>query len=48
MLLLDTNILIEVLVGCRESETETVEAWLDSFPRLPIGDEVARETVQLR
>jgi predicted nucleic acid-binding protein len=75
MLLLDTNILIdvlrgeavalawlelqqqarisvitwiEVLVGCRGGEMETVEAWLDTFPRLPIGDAVARETVQLR
>jgi hypothetical protein len=47
-MLLDTNILIDVLVGCREGETETVKAWLDTFPRLPIGDAVARETVQLR
>lgn len=75
MLLLDTNILIdvlcgkaaalawleqqpqpsisviswiEVLVGCREGESETVQAWLDTFPRLPLADTVARETVRLR
>jgi predicted nucleic acid-binding protein len=75
MLLLDTNILIDVLrgeavalawleqqgqaqisvitwiellVGCRAGETEAVEAWLETFPRLPIGDDVARETVRLR
>lgn len=75
MLLLDTNILIdvlrgevlaltwlerqerprisviswiEVLVGCRDGETDRVEAWLDSFPRLPLNDAVAREAVGLR
>jgi predicted nucleic acid-binding protein len=75
MLLLDTNILIdvlrgesvalawleqqpkvqisvitwiEVLVGCRDGETELVESWLETFPRLPIKDAVARETVRLR
>ena len=75
MLLLDTNILIdvlrgesvalawleqqpkvqisvitwiEVLVGCRDGETEAVESWLETFPRLPIKDAVARETVRLR
>ena len=39
---------IEVLVGCRESEGDRVEAWLDSFPRLPLNDAVAREAVGLR
>jgi predicted nucleic acid-binding protein len=75
MLLLDTNILIdvlrgeavaltwleqqgeaqisvitwiEVLVGCRTGETQAVETWLESFPRLPLGDAVARESVRLR
>ena len=75
MLLLDTNILIdvlrgeaaalnwlerqrqarisvitwiEVLGGCRTDDIKAVEAWLETFPRLPIGDEVARETVRLR
>jgi predicted nucleic acid-binding protein len=75
MLLLDTNILIdvlrgesvalawleqhprvqisvitwiEVLVGCRDGETEAVESWLETFPRLPIKDAVAHETVRLR
>ena len=75
MLLLDTNILIdvlrgeapalawleqqqrahisviswiEVLVGCREGENAPVEAWLGSFPRLPIDDAIALETVRLR
>ena len=64
MLLLDTNILIDVLrgeaialawleqqehpaisviswiellVGCRGGESDRVEAWLDTFPRLPIS-----------
>ena len=75
MLLLDTNILIdvlrgevvalawleqqqrpqisviswiEVLVGCREGESGRVEAWLNTFPRLPIDDAIALETVRLR
>ena len=75
MLLLDTNILIdvlrgeaialawleqqqrphisvitwiEVLVGCREGETGPVEAWLETFPRLPLDDTVALESVRLR
>ena len=75
MLLLDTNILIdvlrgeapalawleqqqrplisviswiEVLVGCREGENDPVEAWLGTFPRLPIDDAIALETVRLR
>ena len=75
MLLLDTNILIdvlrgeaialgwleqqhrpqisviswtEVLVGCREGESGPVEDWLDTFPRLPIDDAIALETVRLR
>ncbi len=75
MLLLDTNILIdvlrgqepallwleqqnqsaisvitwiEVLAGCRDREVEQLEAWLESFPRLPLDQAIARETVQLR
>jgi predicted nucleic acid-binding protein len=75
MLLLDTNILIdvlrgearalawlelqerpkisviswiEVLVGCREDESGPVQAWLESFPRLPLDDAIALETVRLR
>ncbi|MFM8525216.1 MAG: type II toxin-antitoxin system VapC family toxin [Cyanobacteriota bacterium] len=75
MLLLDTNILIdvlrgeavalawleqqqrpqisvitwiEVLVGCREGETSRVHDWLESFPRLPLDEAIAAETVRLR
>jgi predicted nucleic acid-binding protein len=75
MLLLDTNILIdvlrgeavalawleqqqqphisvitwiEVLVGCREGETGRVHDWLESFPRLPLDEAIAAETVLLR
>jgi len=75
MLLLDTNILIdvlrgeaialawleqqehpaisviswiEVLVGCRGGESDRVRAWLDTFPRLPIDDAIALESVRLR
>lgn len=75
MLLLDTNILIdvlrgqepallwleqqsqvaisvitwiEVLAGCRDGEAERLEPWLESFPRLPLDQAIARETVQLR
>ena len=75
MLLLDTNILIdvlrgeavalawleqqpqphisvitwiEVLVGCREGETCRVHDWLEGFPRLPLDDAIATETVVLR
>ncbi len=39
---------IEVLVGCRTAESQTVEAWLDSFERLPLDRDVARESVQAR
>ena len=39
---------IEVLVGCRTEESQAVEAWLDSFERLPLDREVARESVQAR
>ena len=73
MLLLDTNILIdvlrgeapalawleqqqqprisviswiEVLVGCREGESGRVQDWLDTFPRLPLDDAIALESVQ--
>ena len=75
MLLLDTNILIdvlrgeatalawleqqpsprisvitwiEVLVGCRDGEREAVQTWLEGFPRLPLDDAIASETVRLR
>jgi hypothetical protein len=75
MLLLDTNILIdvlrgeavalawleqqqsprisvitwiEVLVGCRDAETEAVQAWLEAFPRLPLDDASSRAAVRLR
>ena len=75
MLLLDTNILIdvlrgeaaalawleqqqsprisvitwiEVLVGCRDGESEAVQSWLEGFPRLPLDDASSRETVRLR
>ncbi len=75
MLLLDTNILIdvlrgeavalawleqqrsprisvitwiEVLVGCREGESEAVQGWLEAFERLPLDDAISRETVRLR
>jgi predicted nucleic acid-binding protein len=43
MLLLDTNILIDVLRG-----EPPALASLESFPRLPIDDAVARESVRLR
>ena len=39
---------IEVLVGCRGSEQEVVEPWLESFDRLPIDQSVATLTVTLR
>ena len=39
---------IEVLVGCREGETSRVHDWLESFPRLPLNDAIAAETVRLR
>ena len=39
---------IEVLVGCRTAESQTVEAWLDSFERLSLDRDVARESVQAR
>ena len=39
---------IEVLFGCRTAESQTVEAWLDSFERLPLDRDVARESVQAR
>jgi predicted nucleic acid-binding protein len=75
MLLLDTNILIdvlrgeavalawleqqqspqisvitwiEVLVGCRDAETEAVQVWLEAFPRLPLDDASSRAAVRLR
>jgi predicted nucleic acid-binding protein len=39
---------IEVLVGCREGESERVQAWLETFPRLPLNDAIALESVRLR
>ena len=39
---------IEVLVGCRDGESGRVEAWLDSFLRLPLDDAIALEAVRLR
>lgn len=39
---------IEVLVGCRDAETEVVQGWLEAFPRLPLDDAIARESVRLR
>jgi predicted nucleic acid-binding protein len=35
-------------VGCREGESGRVEAWLDTFPRLPLNDAIALESVRLR
>jgi predicted nucleic acid-binding protein len=34
---------IEVLAGCREGESGRVQAWLDTFPRLPLDDAIALE-----
>ena len=28
---------IEVLVGCRDGESEAVQSWLEGFPRLSLG-----------
>lgn len=39
---------IEVLVGCRAGESDRVEAWLETFPRLPLDDAIALESVRLR
>lgn len=39
---------IEVLVGCRDAETEAVQAWLEAFPRLPLDDASSRVAVRLR
>ena len=39
---------IEVLAGCREGESGRVQAWLDTFPRLPLDDAIALESVRLR
>ncbi len=27
---------IELLVGCRDGESEAVQSWLEGFPRLPL------------
>jgi len=35
-------------VGCREGESGRVEAWLDTFPRLPLNDAIALESLRLR
>jgi len=37
-----------VLVGCREGETSRVCDWLEGFPRLPLAEAIAAETVRLR
>ncbi len=34
-------------MGCRPGETEVVQPWLKSSPRLPLDDAIARETVLL-
>ncbi len=39
---------IKVLVGCRGGESDRVECWLDTFPRLPIDAAVALESLRLR
>ena len=39
---------IELLAGCREGESGRVEAWLETFPHLPIDDAIALESVRLR
>jgi predicted nucleic acid-binding protein len=39
---------IEVLVGCRDAETEAVQVWLEAFPRLPLDDASSRVAVRLR
>ena len=39
---------IEVLVACREGESGRVEAWLDTFPCLPLNDAIALKSVRLR
>jgi len=36
------------VVGCREGESGRVEAWLDTFPRLPLNDAIALESLRLR
>ena len=38
---------IKVLIDCRGGESDSVEVWLDTFPRLPIDDAVALESVRL-
>ena len=35
-------------MGCRGGESDRVEAWLDIFPRLPIDDPNALESVRHR
>lgn len=37
-----------MLVGCRDGETEAVQTWLETFPRLPLDDAISLETVKLR
>ena len=39
---------IEVLVGCRDGEAEAVTGWLEAFPRWPLDQAVAKETVGIR
>jgi hypothetical protein len=38
---------IKVLVDCRGGESDRVEVWLDTLPRLPIDAAVALESVRL-
>jgi predicted nucleic acid-binding protein len=45
MLLLDTNLLIDVLRG---ETVALLEPWLDAFPRLNLDQAIARESVLLR
>ena len=47
-LLLDSNIWIEVLVGCAPGESEAVEVWLRGFHCLPLDGAVAREAADCR
>jgi predicted nucleic acid-binding protein len=35
-------------MGCRLGETEVVQAWLESSPRLPLDNAIARQGVLLR
>jgi len=39
---------IEVLVGCRDEEADSVQAWLQVFPCLSVDAGISRETVRIR